>query len=55
MSVQNERNLCICRSQYKTRCFALHFIDNFWRHRLMRIFTFNHCKKSRSSFRCLVG
>lgn len=44
MSVPNERNLRVCRSQYKARRFALHFIDNFWRHRLMRIFTFNLCK-----------
>ncbi len=44
MSVPNERNLRVCRSLYKARRFALHFIDNFWRHRLMRIFTFNLCK-----------
>ncbi len=44
MSVPNKRNLRVCRSPYKARRFALHFIDNFWRHRLMRIFTFNLCK-----------
>ncbi len=55
MSVPNERNLRVYYPPYKARCFALHFIDNFWRHRLMRIFCVQSLQKSRSSFRCLVG